>query len=75
MLEQDPTATILLMPTHQISATGHMTGFRYQCGASQPGNSLPVVRNMFFGHTAVECQVDDATIMSILADQAGAKKK
>ena len=63
VLEQDQTAGMLLMPTHHISPDGDMMGFKYECGASQPGDALPFVSNMFFGHTAVECRNDDAAII------------
>ena len=68
VLEQDQTAGMLLMPTHHISPDGDMMGFKYECGASQPGDALPFVSNMFFGHTAVECRNDDAAIMRRMKD-------
>jgi hypothetical protein len=75
MLEQEYSARILLMPTHNISLHGDMTGFRYECDASKPGSVMPMVRNMFLGHTAVECMDDDAAIMSLLSDPNAARHK
>lgn len=75
MLEQDETAHMLLMPTHHISTQGDMMGFRFECGANRPGSALPVLRTMFFGHTATECQDDDASIMRLLADPEGNRRK
>jgi hypothetical protein len=68
ILDQEPSSGMLLMPTHHISPQGDMMGFRYECAATQPGNVLPVVRNMFFGHTAVECLDDDAAVMKLISD-------
>ena len=71
ILEQEKTANLTLMPTHHISANGDMMGFRYECGAYCSGDVIPVVRTMFFGHTAVECLDDDAAIMRLMSDSEG----
>ena len=68
ILDQEPTARLLLMPTHHISSNGDMMGFRYECQAGQAGSALPVVRNMFSGHTAVECLDEDAQILQLMSD-------
>ena len=68
MLEQEETANILIMPTHHICSQGDMMGFRYECDSFRPGNSLPVVRNMFSGHLAVECIDDEASIMKLMSN-------
>lgn len=68
MLCPEHSARILLMPTHHISHNGDMMGFRYECAADRPGSALPISRTMFFGHTASECQDDDAAIMRLLAE-------
>ena len=75
IIVQDPTAKMLLMPTHHISPDGDMMGFRYKCRDSQPGDALPIVRNMFFGHTAVEFRDDDAAIMRLMADLIENRRK
>ena len=75
ILEQDPTAAMLLMPNHHISGQGDMMGFRYECGPNRPGDGLPVLRTMFFGHTATECQDDEAAIMRLLSDPEGNRRK
>ena len=67
ILEQEPSASMLLMPTHHISHSGDMMGFKYECSDRCSGGALPVVRNMFFGHTAVECLDDDAAIMRLMS--------
>jgi len=71
ILEQEKTANLTLMPTHHISPNGDMMGFRYECGAYCSGDVIPVVRTMFFGHTAVECLDDDAAIMRLMSDTEG----
>jgi hypothetical protein len=75
ILDQDPTARLLLMPTHHISMAGDMMGFKYECLSGQPGSSLPIVRTMFSGHTATECQDDDAAIMRLMSDPQGNKER
>ena len=75
ILEQGGGSTLLLMPTHHISQHGDMMGFKYECGASQLGDTLPIVRNMFFGHTAAECQEDDTTIMRLMATPEENKRR
>lgn len=75
ILDQDQKASLLIMPTHHISPQGDMMGFRYECPAHSMGDVLPIVRTMFFGHTAVECLDDDTTIMRLMADPEGNKKR
>ena len=55
ILVQDDSARMLLIPTHHISPQGDMMGFRYECWAHRRGESLPIMRTVFFGHTATEC--------------------
>ena len=55
ILVQDDSARMLLIPTHHISPQGDMMGFRYECWAHRRGESLPIMRTGFFGHTATEC--------------------
>ena len=75
MLDQEETASILLMPTHHISLQGDMMGFRYECSSYKSGDSLPVVRNMFSGHTAVECLDDESAIMQIISNPEENRRK
>ena len=75
ILEQEKTANLTLMPTHHISQGGDLMGFRYECGAHCCGDVIPVVRTMFFGHTAVECLDDDAAIMRLMSDGDGNQVK
>lgn len=75
ILEQEQSATLLVMPTHHISLQGDMMGFRYECPAHSTGDVLPVVRTMFFGHTAVECLDDDAAIMRLMSDPEGNRER
>lgn len=71
MLAQEPSSRVLMMPTHHINEMGDMMGFRFTCNAFAPGNSLPVVRTMFHGHTLVECQgADEALIMRLMSQPA-----
>jgi hypothetical protein len=75
ILDQEPTARMLLMPTHHISTQGDMMGFRYECSAHRTGDALPVHRTMFSGHTATECQDDEAAIMRLLSDPEGNRRR
>ena len=75
MLDPEPTSSVLLMPTHHISHQGDMMGFRYDCGAERAGDTLPVSRTMFSGHTASECLDDDAAIMRLIADPDENRRK
>jgi hypothetical protein len=75
ILDQDKDATLLIMPTHHISLQGDMMGFKYECSSHSLGDVLPVVRTMFFGHTAVECLDDDASIMRLMSDPEGNRIK
>jgi hypothetical protein len=68
ILDQEGASGMLAMPTHHISQHGDLMGFRYECAAARPGSTLPVVRSMFFGHTAVECLDEDGEIMRLMAD-------
>ena len=75
ILDQEQTATLLIMPTHHISLQGDMMGFKYECSAHCTGDVLPIVRTMFFGHTAVECLDDDASIMRLMSDPEGNRER
>jgi hypothetical protein len=75
ILDRETSGSMLLMPTHHISSQGDLTGFRYECRADCKGDVLPVARTMFFGHTAVECLDSDASIMTLLADHEGNRRK
>lgn len=72
---QHETARVLVMPTHHINELGDMMGFRFACGAYAPGNTLPVVRTMFHGHTLVECRADEALIMRLMADPEANRRR
>ena len=68
-MRQDPSCRVMVMPTHHINEMGDMMGFRFSCNAYAAGNCLPVVRNMFHGHTLVECQqADEALILSLMSN-------
>lgn len=41
---------------------------RFTCNQYAAGNCLPVVRTMFHGHTLVECQADEGTIMRLMSE-------
>ena len=68
MLSQEPSSKVLIMPTHHINELGDMMGFRFSCNRYATGNSLPVVRTMFHGHTLVECLADEGTIMRLMSE-------
>lgn len=75
ILDQEASARMLLMPTHHISSQGDMMGFRYECSADRTGDALPVLRTAFAGHTATECQDDEAAIMRLLSDPEGNRRR
>ena len=75
MLNQEPSSKILLMPTHHIAHLGDMMGFRYECTADRTGDALPIVRNMFFGHTATECLDNDADILKLMSSPEENRQK
>ena len=41
---------------------------RFKCNQFAAGSCLPVVRTMFHGHTLVESQADEATIMRLMSE-------
>ena len=61
------TGRVLFMPTHHFGKYGDLTGFRFECGSTASGSSLPVSRRMFFGHTLVECQDSEGDILEIMS--------
>lgn len=75
IVEPEPTGRVLLMPTHHISHQGDMMGFRYECDAGITGDTLPVSRTMFSGHTASECLDNDSDIMRLIAQPEENRRK
>ena len=70
MLQNADEARLLLMPTHHIHPdTGDLMGFRFSCPPHAPGTTLPVIRQMFHGHTLAECQADEDTIHRFMLNQ------
>jgi len=65
---QHESAQVLVMPTHHINELGDMMGFRFTVGAHAPANVLPLVRNMFHGHTLVECQAGTERILAMMSN-------
>jgi len=59
---------VLVMPTHHINELGDMMGFRFTANAHAPANVLPLVRNMFHGHTLVECQTGTEQILAMMSN-------
>ena len=70
LLERSGSGRLMLLPTHHVNQEGDLSGFCYRCAGSAPGSALPIPRKMFFGHTAVECLDDEATIADLLRDPA-----
>jgi hypothetical protein len=75
MLVQEPSSKVLVMPTHHINELGDMMGFKFTCNAFAVGNTLPVVRTMFHGHTLVESQADEALIMRLMSEPEQNKER
>jgi hypothetical protein len=61
MLERDENAEVWVMPNHNIRDTG-INGFRLVVGRGSDCVNLPVTREMFHGHTCVECEPSDRDI-------------
>ena len=70
LLERAGSGRLMLLPTHHVNQEGDLLGFCYRCAGSAPGSALPIPRKMFFGHTAVECLDDEATIADLFRDPA-----
>ena len=75
LLQIEPSACMTMLPTHHMDADGHLNGFRFQCNGDAPASCLPISRQMFFGHAAVECEFahsavergeDEASILSVM---------
>jgi hypothetical protein len=64
---QDEHSKVTIMPTHHVNYLGDMMGFRFECGPFLTANNMPIVRTMFHGHTVVECQAPEETIMKIMS--------
>jgi hypothetical protein len=64
---QDEHSKVTIMPTHHVNYLGDMMGFRFECGPFLTANNMPIVRTMFHGHTVVECQASEETIMKIMS--------
>ena len=62
MLERDEDAEVFVMPNHHIDETGTFHGFRLVVGKHSDCVNLPVTREMFHGHTCVECDPSDRDI-------------
>ena len=62
MLERDENAEVFVMPNHRIDTTGTFHGFRLVVGRGSDCVNLPVTREMFHGHTCVECDPSDRDI-------------
>lgn len=73
MLENEHTK-VMIMPTHHVNYLGDMMGFRFECGPYLAANFMPIVRTMFHGHTVVECQASEETIMRIMSHPEENKK-
>lgn len=74
IVNNEKSAKLYVMPTHHLTAFGDFSGFHYVCDASASGNCLPISRDMFFGHTLVECQESEETIWRLILNQQENKK-
>ena len=67
MVAREPTARVVVMPTHHFSDFGDFTGFRYDCDVEASGACLPISRRMFYGHTLVECLDGESDILKLMS--------
>ena len=75
ILQGEPTAHLTMMPTHHMDPDGHLSGFRFSCHANAPASCLPISRQMFFGHAAVECHEVESRITEIIQDKHNVRLK
>lgn len=75
IIKATPGSCITPMPNHHIDQHGRMSGFTFSCPGSSPILSLPVGRNMFFGHTACECDATTSDIVELLSDVESARSR
>jgi len=45
-----------------------MMGFRFDCDSFASGSTLPLIRNMFHGHTLVECKEHEDVILRLMSE-------
>ena len=74
IIRNTPGSSITPMPTHHIDQHGRLCGFTFSCPSISPISALPLSRNMFFGHTACECDATSSDIVKLLSDIDGARK-
>ena len=67
LLDREKSGRLMLTPTHHVNEVGDLSGFCYRCDGSASGGSLLISRQMFFGHTAVECLDSEAAILRLMA--------
>ena len=75
LLRADPSARMMVMPTHHIDADGHLNGFRFECDGEAPASCLPVPRQMFFGHTMAECRESETRILTLMLNKKDAVQR
>jgi len=69
------SARLLITPTHNIDENSVMNGFRFTVDPYTSGNSLPIGRNMFHGHTVVECLDKEDVILKLMSNMQGSLDK
>lgn len=69
------SARLSICPTHHIDESSVMNGFRFCVDQDVTGNMLPIGRNMFHGHTVVECADKEDVILRLMADRDGSLSK
>lgn len=78
LLDTDDNSDLCVMPTHNITSDGFMEGFKFAVPEASPATTLPITRQMFFGHSAVECSSyvgANPDVIALLSDTAGCQKK
>jgi hypothetical protein len=72
---QHEGAHITLAPNHHINHFQDLMGFRFDCEPFLGAGALPLVRTMFHGHTLVECQAKEDTILRLMNQTQENKQK
>ena len=68
-------ATITLMPTHHIDASGQLLGFRLVMPPQTPVGAAPFTPHMFVGIGMCECVVDPVDVARLIGNAAECKAR
>ena len=64
---RDMGTSLLVLPTHHIDSWGDFQGFRFVCPGQRTAVDLPISKQLFFGHTATECEEHEDAIIRLMS--------